>query len=281
VDVALVSCRELPEPDPDAGPLASALAAAGIDARVLAWDDPRAPWAETRLAVLRSPWNYPHHLQAFLTWAARVASFAELWNPLHVVRFSAHKGYLLALEQAGVPVTPTVLLPRGSRTTLTALLAERGWDEAVVKPVVSAASFRTRRVHAARPEEGEVHLRHLVRERDVLVQRYLPAVEDHGERALVWVDGALTHAVRKSPRFEGEAECVSREAVPISPAEADLARRALAAAPGPLLYARVDVAPGPGGDPLLMELELVEPSLFFAQGPIALERLVAALRRRL
>jgi glutathione synthase/RimK-type ligase-like ATP-grasp enzyme len=155
----------------------------------------------------------------------------------------------------------------------------------VIKPAVSAASFRTRRFARSMREAGEAHLSALARERDVLVQEYLPSVEDHGERALVWIDGALTHAIRKTPRFEGDAESVSTAAVNISDAEAALAERAMAVAmtrlDSPLLYGRVDVAPGPRGQPVLMELELIEPSLYFRQSRYALERFVAGVRRRL
>jgi hypothetical protein len=280
-DVVLVSCLELPEPDPDAAPLAEALAAAGIEADVLAWDDGGADWSRAPLAVLRSTWNYPPHRGAFLEWAQRVSAVSQLWNPLPVVRWNTYKGYLLELERDGIPVTPTVLLPRRSTVTLRRIRAERNWREVVVKPVVSAASFHTRRFGPADPEAGEAHLRTLVAERDVLVQRYLPSVEDHGERALVWIDGELTHAVRKAPRFEGDDEAVSADAVTISAAEAALAQRAIDRVEGPLFYARVDVAPGPDGEPVVMELELVEPSLFFPQHPPALGRFVAGIRRRL
>lgn len=279
VDVALVSCRELPEPDPDAAPLSAALAAGGIRAEVLAWDDPGADWSNARLTVLRSCWDYPLHHEAFLEWAEEAARLSELWNPLPVVRWNSHKRYLLELERRGIPIAPTVLLPRKSDATLGSILAERGWNDVVVKPAVSAASFRTMRVGRGDLEAGEAHLRGLVAERDVLVQCYLPSVEDYGERALIWVDGELTHAVRKSPRFAGQDESIS--AAGIAVAEAALARRVLAAVGGPLLYARVDVAPGTEGGFVLLELELIEPSLFFLHGPTALDRFVAGLRSRL
>jgi hypothetical protein len=281
MDVALVSCRVLPEPDPDQQPLSDALAAAGIEAAVLGWDDPEVDWSVAGLTVLRSAWNYPLDRDGFLAWAERVDGVSRLLNELPVVCWNSHKRYLLDLGRHGVPVTPTVLLPRGSIAALGAILAERGWTEAVVKPAVSAASFRTLRVSPADREAGEAHLQALLAERDVLVQRYMPSVEDHGERALVFIDGELTHAVRKSPRFEGDDEAVSADPVPFSEAEADLARHALAAVDGPLLYARVDVAPGPEGRPVVMELELVEPSLFLRQSAAALERFVAAIRARL
>ena len=281
VDVALASCRELPEPDPDAAPLSRALSRAGLSARVMAWDDPAEDWSRARLTVLRSTWNYPLDREGFLGWAERAAGVSELWNPLAVLRWNTYKAYLLDLEAAGVAVAPTELLRRGSRRTLDEIRRERGWTEVVVKPAVSAASFRTMLVTPERAAAGRRHLAELVAERDVLVQRYLQSVADYGERALVWIDGELTHAVRKSPRFAGQDESVSSDAVPIDPAEAALARAALRVVPERLLYARVDVAPGPTGAPVVMELELVEPSLFFPQCPAALDRFVAAVRRRL
>jgi len=281
MDIALATCRSLPEPDHDAAPLEAALRAAGIEAGWLAWDDPGADWSRARLTVLRATWNYPDHPERFLAWAERVARVSRLCNPLPLVRFNLHKRYLLALEGRGVPIAPTALVARGSATTLHAVRSERGWDDVVVKPAVSAASFRTARVGPSDLDAGEAHLRALVTERDVLVQRYLPSVEDYGERALVWIDGELTHAVRKSRRFAGESESVSADAVAVTHAEAKLARRVIAAIDGTPLYARIDVAPGLDGPPVLMELELIEPSLFFPKSPAALTRFVAALGREL
>ena len=280
IDVALVTCVNLPEPDVDAEILCRALEAGGVEARTRAWDDPAVSWSDARIAVLRSCWNYPRHVDRFLAWAEQTASVTTLWNPVEVVRWNAHKSYLLGLERAGVPVTPTVLVPRGSDLGLDAVLAGRGWDRAVVKPAVSAASWQTMRVDRDNRDEGERHLRELTRARDALVQPYLQSIEGHGERALVWIDGALTHAVRKSPRFADEAESVS-EAMAIAAPEAEVAERAVAAVGRPLLYGRIDVTALPDGSPCVMELELIEPSLFLRQCPDACERFVRAVRRRL
>jgi hypothetical protein len=285
LDLHLVTCLRLPEPDPDAAPLAAALEAAGIEAAVRAWDDPAVDWSAARLTVLRSCWDYPRHPTAFRRWVETTAAASDLWNPLPVVRWSIHKGYLLHLEAKGVAVAPTALLPQGATTTLDDVCQARSWQDVVVKPAVAAASFGARRfARGAGPEDrdaAEAHLQTLLAAGDVLVQPYLPSVADYGERALIWVDGQLTHAVRKSPRFDGEDESVSAEAVAIAPAEEALALAAIAAVGWPLLYARVDLAPGADGQPVVMELELVEPSLFFDQGPQALERFVAAVRARL
>jgi hypothetical protein len=270
----------LPEADADLAPLLTALRAAGLTADVLAWDDPAADFASARLTLLRSTWNYAEHPAEFLAWIDRVAARSALWNRPSTVHWNAHKSYLLDLEARGIPVVPTHLVRRGERTTLADLTRDRGWSEVVVKPAISGGSRATIRVSPDALERGEAHLRSLVVREDVLVQPYLASVEGHGERAIVWIDGEPTHAVRKAPRFLGDAESVSA-AVAIEPDEADLARRAVAAAPGPLLYARIDMARDAAGAPRVMELELIEPSLFFPKAPAALDRYVTAVKKRL
>lgn len=284
MDVALASCLNLPEPDLDEAPLLEALVAAGLTARVLAWDDPAADWSAARMTLLRATWNYPLRPQAFRQWVEATARVSDLWNRPAAVRWSLHKGYLLDLQRHGVAVAPTRLVPRGSDRRLTDIATANGWHEVVVKPAVSAASYGTKRIRQDQYPAGEAHLRALLADGDALVQRYLPSVEDYGERALIWIDGELTHAVRKSPRFDDDEEYVSA-AQPIAPEEAELAAAALARVAEvtgePPMYARVDVAPGPADDPVLMELELIEPSLFFPQSPAALARFVTAIRKRL
>jgi hypothetical protein len=285
IDVAVASCLVLPEPDADLPPLLSALRAAGLSAEVMAWDDPGADFAAARITVLRSTWNYSERLAEFLAWVDRTDTQAEgsrqvLWNGRQTVRWNAHKSYLLDLESRGIPIVPTQLVRRGARTTLAELARDRGWTDLVVKPAVSAGSRATLRVTAPTLERGEAHLRALASSEDVLVQPYLASVEGHGERAIVWIDGEPTHAVRKAPRFLGDAESVST-LVAIDDDEAALARRVVAAAPGPLLYARIDVVRDELGLPRVMELELIEPSLFLPQAPTAIDRYIAAVRSRL
>jgi glutathione synthase/RimK-type ligase-like ATP-grasp enzyme len=280
MQLRVATCRPLPEPDPDEDLLLAALARHGVAARVAAWNDPAEDWDAPAATVIRSTWDYVHDLPRYLAWVARAARAAPLWNPARVVRGNVHKEYLLELPARGVATVPTELVRHGERPLLWDLVRERGWSDVVVKPAVGAGSFATLRVRPGALEAGERHLAELVAERDVLVQPYLASVEGHGERALVWIDGAFTHAVRKTPRFAGDEERVS-DALPIEPDELALGERALAPLAADLLYARVDVARDAAGAPLVMELELVEPSLFLRQHPPALERLCAALARRL
>lgn len=280
MDAAIATSKTLPEPDDDEPIYLEALRAAGVDARVLAWDDDAAPFSEAKLVVIRSTWGYIHRLDEYLAWVDRVG--ARLLNPPALVRWNAHKRYLLELEAAGVPTTPTALAPRGSTLDLVALMAARGWEEVVVKPAVSAGSFETRRL--ARPSAEElVWLAALLAARDVLVQPFVRSVEGYGERSLITVEGEVTHAIRKSPRWRDDQENVSAEAIPIADDERALALRALEAARphGEPMYGRVDMARDEHGTPRVMELELIEPSMFFPQHPPAARRWAEAIARRL
>jgi hypothetical protein len=275
---ALATCRDLAEPDDDEAPLLDALRARGHDAQPLAWDDSAAEPAEFDVVVLRATWNYHIHPEAFLAWAEGVTRVARLVNPLSVVRWNLHKRYLAELAAAGVPVVPTLWFERGARASLHEILDRTGWDEIVVKPAISAASFETHRFTRGDADEADAFLRRLCLARDVMVQPYMRAVDEAGERSLVWIDGEVTHAVGKSPRFAGGEERVSR-ATEASPEERQIVETALARFTVQLTYARVDFMPGPDGSPLVSELELIEPSLFFPLCQRALDRFADALVR--
>lgn len=281
--VAIVTCQHKPEPDPDEVLYGPVLAAQGLQSSVVAWEDRTVRWASFDLVLLRSTWNYHHHLVPFLGWLDTTAAQTEVENPAALVRWNAHKGYLLELEAAGIDIVPTQLVRVGQAASLDALRDHFGTTDLVIKPAVSAGSHRTLRASKGNEAEARAHLAALASERDVLVQPYLRAVEGSGERAIVCVEGEPSHSVRKSPRFGGEDESVS-PALPVSPELEAFARRVLAAVPGlsrPPLYARVDTLKGDDGGCMLMELELIEPSMFFLQAPHGLNRFAEAVARRL
>jgi glutathione synthase/RimK-type ligase-like ATP-grasp enzyme len=268
----IATCRVLPEPDADEAVLGAALAAAGFDARLVAWDDPHADWDAPIPTVIRSTWNYVHDVAAFTAWIARAARAAPLWNPADVVRGNVRKRYLLELAARGVAVVPTVLVEPGA-----ALPALGG--RIVIKPEVGAGSLHARAFEDGDPE-ARAHLAALAARGAALVQPYVASVDDYGERSIVCIDGELTHAIRKAPRFAGGVERMTGP-FPIADDERALALAALAPVRDRVLYGRVDMARDAAGRPMVMELELVEPSLFFAACPAALDRFVAALGRRI
>jgi O-ureido-D-serine cyclo-ligase len=278
VKLRIATCRTLPEPDVDEAPLAEALAAAGFDAALRAWDDPGVDWDAPIPTILRSTWNYALHPDAFLRWLARVAAAAPLWNPLEVCRGNVRKRYLLELAARGVPIVPTTLVERGEVIDLAAISDAIAAPRIVLKPEIGAGSLDVAVFAPADPAAAR-HLAALTARGAALVQPYVRSVDDHGERSLVWIDGALSHAIRKAPRFAGDPELVTG---PFEIADDERAVAQAALAPyGDLLYGRVDVARDDAGQPRVMELELVEPSLFFAHGTGSAARYVAGLARRL
>lgn len=267
LDVALVTFAGAPELDADEAALGPALEALGLSWRAAPWDGHGLDWSSARIVVLRSPWNYSRRRDAFLAWAERVAAVTSLHNPIDIVRRNTHKGYLIELAAAGVPVVPTLFVRPPDAEVLRDRVRELGWDDIVVKPAVSAGSWRTWRLSRGERSHEWTRARRLLATRDALVQPFLPSVTRDGEKALVFFDGAFSHAVRKRSLFEPQ-EIAPRVPVAARPDEIDLAWQALRAADAErLIYARVDVAPGPGGAPLLMELELTEPRLFFGVAP--------------
>jgi hypothetical protein len=284
--VALVTCRDLPDLDPDDRLLLAPLRAAGVAVDPVAWDDPATDWATYDLAVLRSAWDYAPRRDEFVAWARGVPALA---NPAEVVAWNTDKRYLRDLADAGVPVVPTTWVAPG----------DEGWSadgtELVVKPTVGAGSLGAGRYRVRDPRESELFGAHLSRllaaGRTAMIQPYLRAVDTAGETALLYVAGrdglAYSHAVRKGPMLTGPEAAVAglykEESITArTPSAAELAvgERALAAIPGGtdrLLYARVDLIPDDDGTVVLLELELTEPSMFLAHADGAAERFAAAI----
>lgn len=286
--VALVTCAQVPELDADSRGLLGPLEAAGVAAEPVVWDDPTVNWAGFDLAVVRSCWDYVPRRAEFLAWAQRMPRLA---NPAEVLAWNTDKRYLRELAAAGVPVVPTTWVQPHQAWTL----PERG--EWVLKPAVSLAALDTGRYQLGDAGQRRLAVQHLRRlqatGRMVMAQPYLRAVDTEGETALVYLGGRFSHAIRKGAVLDGPDTGVDRRfqhdgGLDLrlrrpSAAQRTVAERVLAAVPGRpsrLLYARVDLAPGPDGRPLLMELELTEPQLFLGHAPGAADRLAEAITTR-
>lgn len=290
--VALATCAELPHLDGDEEHLVRALGAAGVDHVIAPWDGPDAPFVDSDLAVIRSTWDYTRRVDEFVAWAARIelamkgkpaGQGGALMNPASVVRWNTHKRYLTELAKEGVAIVPTAMLPRGTPANLKNLLTVKGWtDGAVVKPCVSAGSRDTVRVNGVEVDEAQALIDRELPLRDLMVQPYVKGIAD-GELSLIYVDGAFSHAVNKKPRgddFRSQPEFGSHvEAVAPTDAQRRAADDIMRTVGGRLLYGRVDFVTGDDGAPWLMELELVEPSLYLAWDDKAAGRLAAAVRR--
>jgi glutathione synthase/RimK-type ligase-like ATP-grasp enzyme len=279
-EVILATCQTLPEPDPDAGIVEAALSRSGISHATLPWEGDLRTFQAATLTVIRSTWNYVHHRDAFLTFVDALHNRVE--NHPSVLRWNTHKRYLGALSDAGFAAVDTVLVPKGARVSLQTLIKKKHWFRAVVKPAVGAGSFLARVVGGS--DEDERFFTEHLHTRDMLVQPYVPEVETTGERSLVFIDGEVTHAVKKAPRFGDAQESVT----PVEMAEDEVALAlrlmhwTMRNFPcGALLYGRADLVRVADGSLRVMELELAEPSLFLQYSETATERLVSGIKRRL
>lgn len=270
--IALLSCAELPEPDHDEQPLLDALRRLGVTAESIPWDGQHGDLTRFDGLVLRATWNYPERPAAFSEFITSAAAAATLLNPLEVVRENLHKGYLLRLAEAGIPVVPTRLFPRSHEFSTRHV----EWDRVVVKPAVSCGSYRTR-LFEADATAAAAFATELARDGDVLLQPVVDGFRDPGERALVWIDGEVTHGVTKRPRLEGQDESVTA-LEEITDADRALVGRAIQFVAGTPAYARVDVVDTPDGT-VVSELECIEPSLFFWVRPETADRLARAIVR--
>lgn len=276
--IALATAAAARALDEDLPPLVEALTRAGAHVDVLDWDDAAADWGAQDLAVLRSTWDYTDRLAEFLAWVDRAAAQTTLLNPPAILRWNTDKHYLADLERAGVAIVPSTFVEPGADAAdaLDAFLAQSDATEFVVKPSVGAGSRDAQRHGRNALSPARAHVARLLDAgRSVLLQPYLERVDAYGETALIHFDGVFSHAIRKGPllrRGDGPTEALfaAEDITPrvASEAERALAQHAVAAIPfaTPLPYARVDLIHDADGAPRLLELELAEPSLFFAHG---------------
>lgn len=281
--IALVTCATLPDLDPDDRLVLEPLRALGVEVVAAVWDDAAVDWNSFDLAVVRSTWDYPARRAEFLDWTRTVPRLA---NPADVIAWNTDKRYLGELESAGVPVVPTRWLEAEGEKDLPV------HGRHVLKPSVGAGSL-----DAAAFSLHDEHERRLAREhmarlmaagQTVMVQPYLEEIETRGEIALIFLGGELSHAINKSAMLAGDHGMEAGglylketiEARKPTQEEIHVAHATLAAVPGGsdrLTYARVDLVPDSSGHPMLMELELTEPSLFLAYSDDAAQKFAHVL----
>ena len=265
--------------DPDSPVLLAALGRGGVDAELAVWDDPNVEWGRYDLVVVRSTWDYAPRCAQFLNWARGVP---RLLNPPAVLAYSTDKHYLADLAARGVAVVHTFYCDVGTTP-------EWPDGDVVVKPCVGAGSLDAERYGAPQRAAARAHVARLhAANRDVLIQPYVASVDEGGELALVFIDGSFSHAMVKGAMLNVPAPTRDvlfrrqqmRRAVG-DPDALALAHRVLEPfSDDELLYARVDLV-RVNDQWALMELELVEPSLFLGYDPDAATKLADALARRL
>lgn len=264
--VALATCEAYPELDIDDQLLLAPLRELGIEPIIAVWNDAEVDWAQFDLVLIRSTWDYTQHHTEFLRWALSVESVSTLLNPMPVIAWSSDKTYLRDLERAGVPIVPTTFVTPGQTWRFPT-------GEFVVKPTISAGSRNTLRMSSTNSAAGDEAIAALhAQDRIAMIQPYFHSVDVEAETAIIFFEGEFSHAISKAallPLDESsqvfERGLFLQEKIATRAARADqlsVAKAALACAPQGWLYARVDLIDDQAGNPAVLELEMVEPSLF-------------------
>ncbi|MEZ5919835.1 MAG: hypothetical protein R3C60_00635 [Parvularculaceae bacterium] len=278
--IALATHAAAPSLTPSDALLRTALEAYGVAVEALPWDGPLTAFDGADLVVVRSTWNYHRSPAAFLDWIDRVGS-SRIVNSRTILNWNINKRYLEQLAASGVR-TPTAAFIEGGARQIAAAMDRLGLERAVVKPQISASSEGLFLVDRSDAEGIDNAARRIGR--GVIVQEVIGEIAESGELSLIFIDGEYTHCVLKKPKageFRVQAEFGGSAVGYEPPAElvAD-ARRVLEMVPDAPLYARIDGLALDGGL-VLMEVELIEPELFFQFSEVAADRFAASLVRRL
>jgi len=271
-----------------------------LEAERVAWCDPEVDWASASACLFRTTWDYFDRWPEFSQWLAQTSTVTSLLNAPPILNWNLDKHYLGDLANAGCNVVPTRFVKKGIEGRLEAFAAEHGWREVVIKPAIAGAAVDTYRIHlddgSCAPSSGletEELWASLVEKQDMLIQPFLADVVEAGELSLIWMDGEVTHAVRKRAR-KGDFRVQDDHGGTVtshrpSADELAFARSAMRACQAhcqaqgwPLpLYARVDMVRDPHGAWAVSELEMVEPELWFRFCPEAADTLALAVKQRL
>lgn len=266
--VVLATCLEWPEISRSDALYAAALRERGAAVVGAPWNGPFTPFAAADLVVLRSTWDYHADPDGFRGWLQALQQAGRrVCNPPELVRWNLEKGYLLDLERRGVAI-PQTAIAEDNPEALARAFDRLGLAEAVVKPAIGASGHRVRRLRRdeiARAWDGRAGTA-----ARLLVQEFVPEVQSGGELSCIFFAGSFSHAVLKQPA-PGEYRVNSQYRGQVAPTrpEPAVTRQAeaiLTGLPQRPLYARVDGVVR-NGTFLLMELELIEPSLYLQHAP--------------
>lgn len=273
--LALATCSKQPDLHESDIPLIALFKEYNIEAKAAIWNDPDIDWRNYDAVLIRSVWDYHLYETDFTQWLeALVENGIYVLNPVNTILKNNHKFYLQQLEQSGINIIPTVFVPGTESFRIPAIVASE-WNKAVIKPAVSAGSYLTKVFTVSEADAIEKEYSTIARERDLLIQPFLPEVISNGELSLLYFNRQFSHAVLKTPKqgdFRVQQEFGGHTVAYTPSAETlEAAGNILQKIPGELLYARVDGVIL-NGRFALMELELIEPYLFFGykQGAIQL-----------
>jgi glutathione synthase/RimK-type ligase-like ATP-grasp enzyme len=265
--------------------LLEAVRATGIAVDEVCWDEESIDWSTYDQVVIRSTWDYHRRYDEFMHWVRTVSAVSTISNSVDVITWNTDKHYLAEVAEMGLPVVPTVFIEPDQDDWLNSARELLAKGDVVVKPAISAGSNDTERhsnINAAQTHIAEL----LSAQRSVMLQPYMADVDVESETGLVFIDGKFSHAFAKGPLLAqaknmsgglyAEEEIGVRQPTAEQLLIGERAVKWLTSRFGNLLYARVDLLPTAQG-PVIIEIELTEPSLYLLLHPQAATELAHAL----
>ncbi|MBX9950627.1 MAG: hypothetical protein K2Y39_15770 [Candidatus Obscuribacterales bacterium] len=280
MDISLITYDGLPDLDPDDCLLRDELVNRGHKCHTCIWDDDSIDWSRFDISIMRSAWDYHLKQDKFYAWIDKVAAVSKLLNPPEILKWSSHKTYLRELGEAGLPVVETHWVEKGGSAD--GLFERLRAQKAIVKPAVGLATFGVKKfvLDENGRKDAIAHAQELAKTGEVMIQPFLSSVDDYGERALAFIGGDYSHTIRKTSfQILAPGGHAGETSVPTDPEEVAVAEKVIAYLKERPLYARVDLVRDAEGKPKVLELELVEPSLFFCFSTSAAAMFADALER--
>lgn len=255
------------------------LAARGWSAQELPWSRSGVAWNQYDAVVIRSTWDYQDHLAQFLQVLETIEAQTRLFNSTAICRWNSHKQYLKDLELRGVPTVPTIFAGSLEEASLERAFSALRSERLVVKPAIGANADNAFVLDALQPATWSEALA-VFAQRDLLMQPFLASIQTEGEFSLFYFGGRFSHAIQKVPAA-GDFRVQEEHGASITPVNAagealQVGEQCMAALDQSLLYARVDLVRIATGQLAVMEVELIEPSLYFEHDDGAAERFAAA-----
>ena len=260
--------------------LLSAMEAKGLSVTKKSWSDPDFDWSSTNKVLIRTTWDYFERFEEWQQWLDLVSEKSTLINPVDLVRWNMDKHYLGDLQKRGINIPETHYIEKGTITTLKELQAKTGWEQIILKPCVSGASRHTYKLNVNNVEVHEAIFQKLIQNEAFMLQPFQKNIVN-GEISLMVMAGQFTHAVLKVAkpgdfRVQDDFGGTVHDYQPTQ-AEMDFAEKAVAAcSPSPAL-ARVDIIRDNHDQLAIIELEMIEPELWFRLNPKAAEVLAGAI----
>jgi glutathione synthase/RimK-type ligase-like ATP-grasp enzyme len=283
-NIALATCYEFSNLIEDEAPLVTALEQRSVKVTPVVWDSTEISWTAYDFVIVRNIWDYYRQPQTYLAWLDYLeAKHVRIYNPIPLLRWNMNKHYLAELSQAGIRIPPSVFVQHISQN-LAQTLAEKGWQDAVVKPLISGSGENTWRINPSNAADYQQQFDFIQARFGAMIQVYTSQISSEGEYSLIFFGGEFSHAVLKRPAENGffvqSEHGGSTTPISVAPeivAQAKAALEATQKITGILpLYARVDGYLDDGAF-VLMELECIEPELFFRYNENAGERFASVI----